>query len=117
MHIIAPYSANIMYLAEPVSLDGAESWFADPLALLRRLQSLIKESLDVEGIHDADILAPTSFATLLKISLRSETFWNQFKDTGMCSALLRRLLLQEPTWEIRRRVADHIKGICSDLHK
>lgn len=117
MHIIAPYSANIMYLAEPVSLDGAESLFTDPLALLRRLQALIKESLNVDGNHDADILAPTAFGTLLKISLCSEIFWNHFKDTDMCSALLRRLLLQEPSWEIRRRVAEHIKGICSDLHK
>lgn len=71
----------------------------------------------VKDNPDAGILASTCFIVLLKVSLRSEAFWVLFKDADVCATLLRQLLLEEPVWQVRRRVADCIRGICADLQK
>lgn len=71
----------------------------------------------VKANSDASLLASACFIALLKISLRSKPFWVHFKAANLCPTLLRQLLLEEPSWNVRRRVAECIKGICADLQK
>lgn len=88
------------------------SVFPNPLALLKRLLSMISEALTVLNSSEADFLAINSFAALLKASLCSDTFWKHLKDADVCSELLQRLLLDEPKWQTRVRVAEWVKSIC-----
>lgn len=89
--------------------------FPNPLALLKRLHSMILEALSVFNSSEADFLAINCFAALLKASLCSDTFCKYFKDADVCSTLLRRLLLEEPKWHTRIRVAEWVKSICRSL--
>jgi len=102
---------------EPTSTDGAESLFPDSLTLLDRLQSMMEEAFVVKDTPDAGVLASTCFIALLKISLRSKAFWIHFKNANVCATLLRQLLLEEPNWQVRRRVGDYIRSICAGLQK
>lgn len=95
--------------------EAGLSVFPNPLALLKRLQSMIPEALSVINSSEADFLAASCFAALLKASLCSDTFWQHLKDANVCSTLLRRLLLDEPKWQIRVRVAEWVKCICRSL--
>ena len=100
---------------EPKSIPDGQSLFTKPSILLNRLQSMLTEALPVEESTDADVLASTSFAAILKISLHVEAFWHDFKDANVCSTLLRRLALECPRLHLRRRTAEYIKAICFDL--
>ena len=95
--------------------EAGLSVFPNPLALLKRLQSLIPEALSVFNSSEADFLAVNCFAALLKASLCSDSFWKHLKDSNVCSTLLRRLLLDEPKWQTRVRVAEWIKSVCRSL--
>jgi len=105
----------ILFL-EPRSFVGPQSLFTNPAVLLQRLQSMIRDSLAVDENADADALASCSFAAILKISLHVQKFWDDFKYANVCSSLLRRIVLRDPSWQLRRRVVDHIKAVCADLH-
>ena len=95
--------------------EAGLSVFPNPLALLKRLHSMILEALSVSNSSEADFLAVECFAALLKASLCSDTFCKHFKDADVCSMLLRRLLLEEPKCHTRGRVADWVKIICRSL--
>lgn len=101
-----------MFLKEPMPAEVGLSLFPNPLALLKRLLSMISEALTVLNSSEADFLAINSFAALLKASLCSDTFWKHLKDADVCSELLQRLLLDEPKWQTRVRVAEWVKSIC-----
>lgn len=105
----------LMFLKEPVPAEAGFSMFPNPLALLKRLHSMILEALSVFNSSEADFLAINCFAALLKASLCSDTFCKYFKDADVCSTLLRRLLLEEPKWHTRIRVAEWVKSICRSL--
>ena len=92
------------------------SVFPNTTALLKRLQSMISEALSVSSSSEADFLAINSFAALLKASLCSDSFWKYLKDSDVCSTLLRRLLLDEPKWQTRVRVAECVKSVCRSLN-
>ena len=77
---------------------------------------MLKDSLTIDDNFDADVLASTTFAVILKLSLHVEVVWRGFKDAGMCSMLLRRLVLDEPNAQVRHRVAESVKSICIDLN-
>ncbi len=95
--------------------EAGLSLFPNPLALLKRLQSMILEALSVFNSSEAEFLAINCFAALLKASLCSETFWNHLKDANVCSTLLRRLLLDETKWQTRVRAAEWVKVLCRSL--
>ena len=101
---------------EPSSFTGAEDLFVNTSILFKRLLSMVKASLILEGSTDADLLASLSFGAILKISLYVESFWNEFKNADECTILLKRLILEEPNWHIRRRLGDYVKTICLELH-
>ena len=101
--------------SEPVPAEAGLSMFPNPLALLKRLQSMIPEALSVSNSSEADFLAINCFAALLKASLCSDTFWKHLKVADVCSTLLRRLLLDEQKWQTRVRVAEWIKSLCRPL--
>lgn len=105
----------LTFLKEPMPTEAGLSVFPNPLALLKRLQSMIPEALSVFNSPEADFLAINCFAALLKASLCSGTFWKYLKDADACSTLLRRLLLDEPKWQTRVRVAEWVKSICRSL--
>lgn len=96
-------------------IEAGLSAFPNPLALLKRLQVMIPEALSVFNSPEADFLAINCFAALLKASLCSDTFWKHLRDADACSTLLRRLLLDEPKWQTRVRVAEWVKSICRSL--
>ena len=95
---------------------GTESLFLNASALLIRLQTMLQESLALSDNLEADVLASTTLAVILKISLHVEAFWRGFKDADMCSMLLRRLVLDEPNVQVRRRAAESVRSICIELH-
>ena len=95
--------------------EAVLSVIPSPLALLKRLQSMIPEALSVFNSSEADFLAVNCFAALLKASLCSDSFWKHFKDADTCSTLLQRLLLDESKWQTRVRVAEWIKSLCRSL--
>lgn len=108
---------NVGLALEPLTTDRAELLFPNPLALLNRLQSMMEVAFIVKTNPDAGVLASTCFIVLLKISLRSKAFWIHFKEADMCATFLTHLLLEEPAWQVRRRVADCVRGICADIQK
>ena len=76
---------------------------------------MIPEALSVINSSEADLLAINCFAAILKASSCSDVFWNNLKDADVCSTLLRQLLLDEPKWQTRVRVAEWVKTICRSL--
>ena len=108
-------STDLSRHIEPVPVEAGFSVFPNPLGLLKRLHSMIPEALSVVNSSEADLLATSCFAALFKASLCSHIFWEHFKNADVCSALLRRLLLDEPKWQIRVRVAEYVKSICRPL--
>ena len=97
---------------EPMPAEVGLSVFPDPLKLLKRLQAMIPEAPSMYPSSEADILTIDCFAALLKASLCSDSFWKHFKEADVCSTLLRRLLLDEPRWQTRFRVAEWVKTLC-----
>ena len=99
---------------EPSFLAEAQYVFTNHSILLDRLQSMLNGSLAIEGSTDAESLSSASFAAMTKISQCSEAFWHNFKNAAICPGLLRRLVLENPRWMIRRRSVDYLKTICLD---
>lgn len=95
--------------------EAGLSVFPDPLTLMKRLHSMILEALSVANSPEADFLAVSCFAALLKASLCCDTFWKHLKDADLCSILLQKLLLEEGKWQTRVRVADWVRSICRSL--
>ena len=58
-------------------------------------------------------LACNCFATLLEASLYCGNVWNYLKTAGQCASLLRKLLLESPREEDRKKVADRLRGLCA----
>ena len=105
-----------------ISLDyaaaiGSQSLVVDPLSLFTKLHDLIREGLAADSKPNNDVVVSAGFAALLRLSLASEAFGTIFKASDSCFALMKRLLLEEPNWQVRRRVSDHIKMICNELHR
>ena len=85
--------------------------FIDPVALVNRLNALVKEAQDLIDNKTAGNLACASFSVLLQISLLSEVLWSHFKAHVMCSALLQRSLLEDHRSEVRTHIAESIKSV------
>lgn len=105
----------LVFLKEPVLAEGGAIVYSNPRALVDRLQSFITEALTVENNNEAKKLVTDCFTTLLEASFHSEVFWNSFKEADELSHLFRRLLLEEPNFELRQELAKTIEGICSTL--
>lgn len=95
--------------------EAGLSVFPDPLALMKRLYSMILEALSIVNSPEADFLAVSCFAALLKAALCCDAFWKHLKDADVLSILLQKLLLEEPKWQIRVRVYEFVKNISRPL--
>lgn len=115
--IPSPTFTEIGVALEPMSYDGTEALFPEPLTLLDRLQHIMKDCFLIKESSDARTLAATCFVALLKISLHSQTIWINLKGLGGCAESLKQVLLEEPDWRNRRNVAECIRGICAGLQK
>ena len=94
--------------------EAGLSVFPDPLALMKRLHSMILEALSIYNSPEADFLAVSCFAALLKAAVCCDTFWKHLKDADVLSILLHKLLL-EAKWQIRVRVHEWVKIISRSL--
>ena len=107
------------FLKEPLSNDGIDRLFANPLALIDRLDSLIRNAQAILDNEDAGSLLSSCFSVLLQVSLLSEVMWTHFKDQVKCSMLLQRCLLDEPRSKIRGQIAESIgrvRGVSKTSH-
>lgn len=90
--------------------EAGLSVFPDPLALMKRLNSMILEALSIVNSLEADFLAISCFAALLKAGVCCDTFWKHLKDADVLSMLLQKLLL-EAKWQIRVKVWEWVTRI------
>ena len=64
---------------------------------------------------DAQNLVSVSLAAIMTISLHSELFWLEYKETNMCSVLLKRIVLEHGNGLLRSNAEKRIETICAGL--
>lgn len=102
-------ATKVCAFVDSTFVGDSDTFFSHPLALLDRLNSLTLDALKIANHPEAETLACTAFAALLRISILSDTVWRHFKHVSMSSMLLQRLLLDEPNVHIRSQAAVWIK--------
>ncbi|KAI9850642.1 MAG: hypothetical protein M1824_003198 [Vezdaea acicularis] len=104
----------IRFIKEPVSHETLDSCFADAVAVVNRLITLIEYARSSEAFADSGStsLAAHSFSALVEISMRNRSVWTLFITRADSMEIVRLLLLVDTRQELRHRVMETIRNVC-----